>query len=155
MGMPEAILCQGKDDASLAAVIEELSAQPEHPLLLTRLDEIQVDALPAELREALDYDAYSRTAILTEDLPGRAACHYCGPCPRGCSTGSYFSTQSSTLPAARATGNLTLLADKLVELELVDSISPATVGTLLKKTNSSPGKTGNGVSGRSAACSSC
>ena len=57
----------------------------------------------------------ARTAILTEDLPGRAACHYCGPCPRGCSTGSYFSTQSSTLPAARATGNLTLLAEKLVE----------------------------------------
>ena len=25
----------------------------------------------------------ARTAILTEDLPGRAACHYCGPCPRG------------------------------------------------------------------------
>ena len=29
---------------------------------------------------------------------GRAACHYCGPCERGCSTGSYFSTQASTLP---------------------------------------------------------
>lgn len=57
----------------------------------------------------------ARVAILTEDLPGRAACHYCGPCPRGCSTGSYFSSQSSTLPAARATGNMTLLADKVVE----------------------------------------
>lgn len=57
----------------------------------------------------------ARTAILTEDLPGRAACHYCGPCPRGCSTGSYFSSQSSTLPAARATGNLTLKANALVE----------------------------------------
>ncbi|MDZ7781652.1 MAG: GMC family oxidoreductase [Halioglobus sp.] len=48
-------------------------------------------------------------------MPGRAACHYCGPCPRGCSTGSYFSSQSSTLPAARATGNLTLVANALVE----------------------------------------
>lgn len=57
----------------------------------------------------------ARTAILTEDLPGRGACHYCGPCPRGCSTGSYFSSQSSTLPAATATGNLTLLADKVVD----------------------------------------
>ncbi len=64
----------------------------------------------------------ARVAILTEDLPGRGACHYCGPCPRGCSTGSYFSSQSSTLPAARATGNLTLLPDKLVErLEYDDS----------------------------------
>jgi choline dehydrogenase-like flavoprotein len=57
----------------------------------------------------------ARTAILTEDLPGRSACHYCGPCYRGCSTGSYFSSQSSTLPAARATGNLTLKANSLVE----------------------------------------
>ncbi|NCF18009.1 MAG: FAD-binding protein [Haliea sp.] len=56
-----------------------------------------------------------RVAVLTEDLPGRAACHYCGPCHRGCSTGSYFSSQSSTLPAARATGNLTLKTNSLVE----------------------------------------
>jgi glucoside 3-dehydrogenase (cytochrome c) catalytic subunit len=56
-----------------------------------------------------------RAAILTEDLPGRAACHYCGPCPRGCSTGSYFSSLSSTLPAAKATGNLTLIANAVVE----------------------------------------
>jgi choline dehydrogenase-like flavoprotein len=57
----------------------------------------------------------ARTAILTEDLPGRSACHYCGPCARGCSTGSYFSSQSSTLPAARATGNLTLKSNMLVD----------------------------------------
>ena len=36
-----------------------------------------------------------RVAILTADHKGRAACHYCGPCERGCSTGSYFSTQAS------------------------------------------------------------
>jgi len=57
----------------------------------------------------------ARTAILTEDLPGRSACHYCGPCERGCSTGSYFSSLSSTLPAARATGNLTLRPNSVVE----------------------------------------
>ena len=63
-----------------------------------------------------------RVAILTKDHNGRAACHYCGPCQRGCSTGSYFSSQSSTLPAAEATGNLTLLPDHVVErLEHDDS----------------------------------
>jgi choline dehydrogenase-like flavoprotein len=56
-----------------------------------------------------------RVAILTEDLPGRSACHYCGPCYRGCSTGSYFSSQSSTLPAAQATGNMTLKANAVVD----------------------------------------
>ena len=35
---------------------------------------------------------------------------------------------------------LRLLADKLVELELVESISHVAVGDTLKKTNSSPGK---------------
>jgi choline dehydrogenase-like flavoprotein len=56
-----------------------------------------------------------RTATLTEDLGERAACHYCGPCARGCSTGSYYSTQSVPLPAARATGRLTLRSDSVVE----------------------------------------
>jgi choline dehydrogenase-like flavoprotein len=58
-----------------------------------------------------------RTANLTEAKPdqGRAACQNRSICPRGCSYGAYFSTQSSTLPAARATGNLTLLTDSLVE----------------------------------------
>jgi len=56
-----------------------------------------------------------RCAILTEALPGRQPCHYCGPCERGCSTGSYFSSQSSTLPAAHATGNLTLRPNSVVE----------------------------------------
>jgi choline dehydrogenase-like flavoprotein len=57
----------------------------------------------------------ARVAVLTEDLPGRTACHYCGPCYRGCSTGSYFSSQASTLPAAKATGNMTLRPDTVVE----------------------------------------
>ena len=56
-----------------------------------------------------------RVAVLTKPHNGRAACHYCGPCHRGCSAGAYFSTQSSTLPAARQTGNLTLKADCVVE----------------------------------------
>ena len=61
-----------------------------------------------------------RTAVLTEDHNGRAACHYCGPCHRGCSTGSYFSSQSSTLPAATATGNLTLKANAVVDKLVYD-----------------------------------
>lgn len=49
-----------------------------------------------------------RTAILTVAHRGRAACHYCGPCQRGCITRSYFSSLHSTLPAAEATGKMTL-----------------------------------------------
>jgi len=55
-----------------------------------------------------------RTAILTAPLQGRPACHYCGPCSRGCSTGSYYSSPHSSLPAAFATGRLTLISDAVV-----------------------------------------
>ena len=49
-----------------------------------------------------------RTAILTKDHGGRSACHYCGPCERGCITRSYFSSVNATLPAAAKTGRMTL-----------------------------------------------
>lgn len=62
-----------------------------------------------------------RTATLTEPLGERAACHYCGPCQRGCSTGSYYSTQSVALPAARSTGNLTLRPHSVVHSVLYDA----------------------------------
>src|SRR5262245_41201311 len=49
-----------------------------------------------------------RVANLTRALPGRIPCQYRNACWLGCPTGSYFSTQASTLPAAKATGKLTL-----------------------------------------------
>ena len=49
-----------------------------------------------------------RVAILTQNHNGRAACHYCGHCERGCVTLSYFSSVNATLPAAQKTGKLTL-----------------------------------------------
>ena len=55
-----------------------------------------------------------RVANLTEGKAGRAPCQYRSICARGCSYGAYFSTQSSTLPAARATGNLSLVTDQVV-----------------------------------------
>ena len=58
-----------------------------------------------------------RTANLTEGKPeeGRAPCQYRSICARGCSFGAYFSTQSSTLPAAQKTGRLTVITDAVVE----------------------------------------
>ncbi len=58
-----------------------------------------------------------RTANLTvaKDEEGRAACQNRSICARGCSYGAYFSTQSSTLPAAQKTGRLTLMTDAVVE----------------------------------------
>ncbi len=61
-----------------------------------------------------------RCAVLTEAHNGRAACHYCGPCHRGCITRSYFSSVNATLPAARATGRLTLRPYSVVHSILWD-----------------------------------
>jgi len=61
-----------------------------------------------------------RTAVLTRPIGDRLPCHYCGPCFRGCSTGSYFSSQSSTLPAARKTGNLTIRPHSLAHSVIFD-----------------------------------
>ncbi|MFN3322557.1 MAG: GMC family oxidoreductase [Bryobacteraceae bacterium] len=52
-----------------------------------------------------------RTAILTRNHNGRAACHYCGPCERGCVTNSYFSSPFTTVADAQKTGRLTMITD--------------------------------------------
>jgi choline dehydrogenase-like flavoprotein len=55
-----------------------------------------------------------RAAILTQPHNGRAACHYCGPCERGCFTFSYFSSPFTTVKDALKTGNCTLMTDAIV-----------------------------------------
>lgn len=56
-----------------------------------------------------------RTANLTQTIPGRPTpCQFRNICSNGCPFGGYFSTQSSTLPAANATGNLTLRTFSIV-----------------------------------------
>jgi choline dehydrogenase-like flavoprotein len=62
----------------------------------------------------------SRTANLTQPLTGRGSCQYRDACWLGCPYGAYFSTQSSTLPAAVATGRLTLRPFAIVTEVLYD-----------------------------------
>ncbi len=61
-----------------------------------------------------------RSANLTANHNGRSKCNYRNLCIRGCPFGAYFSTQSSTLPAAVATGNLTLRPQSIVTEVLYD-----------------------------------
>jgi choline dehydrogenase-like flavoprotein len=61
-----------------------------------------------------------RTANLTEAIPGRTKCQFRNRCWEGCTFGGYFSTQSSTLPAATATGNLTVRPFSIVTKILYD-----------------------------------
>lgn len=69
-----------------------------------------------------------RTANITEPLPGRTNCQYRNKCALGCPFGSYFSTQSSTLPAAMATGNLTVRPWSIVTKILYDKDAKKATG---------------------------
>jgi choline dehydrogenase-like flavoprotein len=55
----------------------------------------------------------SRLSILTLPLNGRAACHYCGQCNRGCKTNSNFSSPGVLIEPANRTGRLTLLTNAM------------------------------------------
>jgi choline dehydrogenase-like flavoprotein len=55
-----------------------------------------------------------RVAMLTRNHNGRPACHYCGPCERGCVTNSYFSSPFTTVADALKTGRCKLITNAVV-----------------------------------------
>jgi len=63
-----------------------------------------------------------RVAHITgnQEFEGRAPCVYRNRCIRGCPYGAYFSSNSSTLPAAERTGNMTLRPHSIVSQVLYD-----------------------------------
>lgn len=62
----------------------------------------------------------ARVANLTRGWDSRGVCQYRNLCSRGCPFGGYFSSNSSTIPAAMATGNLTLRPFSVVTEVLYD-----------------------------------
>lgn len=69
-----------------------------------------------------------RTANLTQPVKGRGQCQARNLCHRGCPYGAYFSTNSSTLPAAFATGRLTLKPNSIVNKVIYDEQKGKAVG---------------------------
>jgi len=67
-----------------------------------------------------------RTANLSGPLkhdqsPQRATCQYRNLCMRGCPFGAYFSSNSSTLPSAERTGNMTIVPNAIVYEMIYDN----------------------------------
>ena len=56
----------------------------------------------------------------TKGGAGRSSCQHRNRCGRGCPFGAYFSSNSSTLPYAEATGNLTIRPDSIVSEVIYD-----------------------------------
>ena len=69
-----------------------------------------------------------RVANLTEAIPGRTKCQFRNRCWEGCPFGGYFSTQSSTLPAAMATGKLTVRPYSIVTKIIYDKNTKRATG---------------------------
>ncbi len=87
-----------------------------------------------------------RTANLSEARPhheelGRTSCQNRSICERGCSFGAMHSTLTSSLPAARKTGNLTLITDAIVHSIIQDPVTGKASGVRVIDRKTMVGKT--------------
>ena len=105
------------------------------------LPPMEMNCLEKHVKEALQkhYDdrhlVISRTANLTARHDGRGPCQYRDRCSRGCPFGAYFSSNSSTLPAAEKTGNMTIRPFSVVHSILYDKDSGKATGVRVIDTN--------------------
>jgi choline dehydrogenase-like flavoprotein len=112
-----------EDFAGICGQAEGLAHLPDGKFL----PPMELTCVEQDMRDALSkhYDdrilTIGRCAVLTRTHKGRAACHYCGECQRGCITQSYFSSLNSTLPAALKTGRLTIRPHSVVHSLIFDS----------------------------------
>jgi choline dehydrogenase-like flavoprotein len=109
--------------AGIAGSVEGMPQLPDgqfQPAMPLNCGEEVVAARLSEFFDGRRRIIPGRTANATQALPGRSPCQYRDACWLGCPFGGYFSTQSSTLPAAMKTGRLTLKVFSIVSEVLYD-----------------------------------
>ncbi|MFD0796152.1 GMC oxidoreductase [Maribacter chungangensis] len=105
------------------------------------LPPMEMNCLEKHVQETLKkhYDdrhlVISRTANLTARINGRGPCQYRSLCSRGCPFGGYFSSNSSTLPAAEKTGNMTIRPFSVAQSILYDTDTGKATGVRVVDTN--------------------
>ncbi len=83
------------------------------------------------VKEKLGWTAtLGRSANITKSINGRAPCHYCGPCERGCVTHSYFNSAYTTVADALKSGKCTHIPNAMVYKVLMDPGSNRAKGLL-------------------------
>jgi len=101
------------------------------------LKPMELNCIETHLKESIadNFDdrvlTIGRTAHITEGTKpgaGRINCQYRNRCMRGCPFGAYFSSNSSTLPAAEATGNMTMRPFSIVHEIIYDDKTKKAVG---------------------------
>ncbi|TFV93546.1 GMC family oxidoreductase [Algoriphagus kandeliae] len=90
------------------------------------LPPMELNCVEKHVKERIEKDfpgrnlIIGRVAHLTEPLNGRGKCQFRNRCDRGCPYGAYFSSNAVTLPAANATGNLTIRPFSIVQSIVYD-----------------------------------
>jgi choline dehydrogenase-like flavoprotein len=97
------------------------------PMPLTCQESFFRDAVKKKLGRVV---TLARSANLTRAINGRGACHFCGPCERGCVTHSYFNSAFTTVADALATGNCTLISNAMAYRVLMDPVRNRARGVL-------------------------
>ena len=109
--------------AGISGSLEGLPQLPDGQFLPPMEMNVVEKEVAARLKKIYDDSRrmiIGRTANLTQPLNGRTNCQYRNRCALGCPFGGYFSTQAATLPAATATGNLTVRPWSIVTQILYD-----------------------------------
>ncbi|MBT5902423.1 MAG: GMC family oxidoreductase [Opitutaceae bacterium] len=105
------------------------------------LPPMEMNALEKHLKAQIETNfpdrnlVISRTANLTQQRGNRGPCQYRSRCNRGCPYAGYFSSNSATLPAANATGRLTMRPFSVVHSIIYDETQQKAVGVRVIDTN--------------------
>ncbi|MDB2606953.1 GMC family oxidoreductase, partial [Zobellia sp.] len=123
-----------KDIAPWYAKVEDYIGVSGEALNLPQLPDsnflppMELNCVEEQFKEKVGEEFDGRTVTIgrvahitgTKKFDGRTKCQYRNRCMRGCPFGGYFSSLSSTLPAAEATGNMTLRPDSIVHEVMYD-----------------------------------
>jgi choline dehydrogenase-like flavoprotein len=113
-----------EDYVGISGMVENVPELPDSrflpPMALTCAEQKVRDSIKQKFGRTL---TIGRSANLTKPINGRAACHYCGPCERGCITHSYFNAAFTTVADALKSGRCTHVPNAMVYQVVMD---PAT-----------------------------
>ena len=120
--------------------VEKYAGISGEPLGLPQLPDshflppMELNCVEKEVKKRIEQDfpgrnmIIGRVAHLTQPHNGRGQCLYRNRCSRGCPYGAYFSSNSVTLPAANATGNLTMRPYSIAQSIMYDEDSGKATG---------------------------
>lgn len=110
-----------EDYVGISGMVENVPELPDskfHPAMpLTCVEEKVRASIKTRFGRTL---TIGRVANITKPINGRAPCHYCGPCERGCITHSYFNSAFTTVADALKTGNCIHIPNAMVYQVLMD-----------------------------------